>query len=234
MNVYAIGDLHLSTAQPGKEMDLFGAHWKNHFARISEDWKKRVSEEDVVLIPGDISWAMKLADAVPDLAALSSLPGNKILLRGNHDYWWGSAKKVRSVLGARTQIIQNDCIAIGEYVVCGTRGWTFPTDAPLPAEDQKIYERELIRLSLSLSCAKKYGDKKIIVMLHFPPLLEEWPDTEFSRMLTAAGASEVVFGHLHGEVLNKINLTDFVHEGVNYNLVSADYMDFRLREVAEA
>ncbi|MDL2237339.1 metallophosphoesterase [Christensenellaceae bacterium OttesenSCG-928-K19] len=231
MNIYAIGDLHLSLAQPGKEMDLFGSHWENHFARISEDWQRRVGRDDVVLIPGDISWAMKLEDARPDLEAIGDLPGKKIIIRGNHDYWWGSAAKVESVLGHDTRIIQNNCIVEGEYVFCGSRGWTFPTDGPLGAEDNRIYERELIRLGLSLDCAKKHKDKRLIVMIHYPPLYEEFTNTEFTRMISAAGASEVVFGHLHGDVLNRIHLTDFQYAGGNYNLVSADYMDFRLKQI---
>lgn len=231
MNVYAIGDLHLSLAKPNKEMDVFGSHWENHFERISKDWCARVSEEDIVLVPGDISWAMRPEEAQLDLEAIGALPGKKLLLRGNHDYWWGSVAKVEAVLGANTRIIQNNCIVEGDYVFCGSRGWTFPTDGVFSDEDRKIYEREKIRLGLSLDCAKKQQGKRIIVMMHYPPLYEDKVDTEFAQMIAAAGAKEAVFGHLHGEILNQIHLADFVVDGVNYNLVSADYMDFRLKQI---
>ncbi|MEA5002076.1 MAG: metallophosphoesterase, partial [Christensenella sp.] len=121
MNVYAIGDLHLSNAQP-KAMDVFGEHWTNHFEKISCDWKARVKEEDVVLIPGDISWAMKLGDAKPDLDEICALPGTKLLLRGNHDYWWSSMTQINTLLTNNTFLVQNNSRQIGDFVFCGTRG----------------------------------------------------------------------------------------------------------------
>ncbi len=231
MNVFAIGDLHLSLAKPNKEMDVFGSHWENHFERISEDWRARVKEEDAVLIPGDISWAMRPEEARPDLEAIGALPGKKILLRGNHDYWWGSAAKVEAVLGQNTRIVQNNCVVEGGYVFCGSRGWTLPTEGQFSDEDKRIYEREKIRLQLSLDCAKKQEGKQVIGMMHYPPLFENCPQTDFTEMFRAYGVKEVVFGHLHGSVLNQVHLTDFLVDGVNYNLVSADYMDFRLKQI---
>lgn len=230
MKVFAIGDLHLSLSRP-KEMDIFGSHWKNHFERITEDWEMRVGNDDIVLIPGDISWAMKPEEARPDLNAIGALPGTKIMIRGNHDYWWGSATKVREMLTGDTHIIQNNCLALGDYVFCGTRGWTFPQDSSFSEEDTKIYEREKIRLELSLDSAKKHPGKTLIVMLHYPPVLENHTATEFAEILARHGAREVVFGHLHGEVLMQINLSDFKVGDVNYNLVSADYLDFRLKQI---
>lgn len=230
MNIYAIGDLHLSNAQP-KVMDIFGAHWKNHFEKISADWKNRVTDADVVLIPGDISWAMKLEDAKLDIDAICDLPGKKIMIKGNHDYWWGSMAKVNGVLHGDAYILQNNCIAVGEYVFCGTRGWTFPQDSTFGENDQKIYEREKIRLQLSLDAAKKYPDCEKIVMMHFPPIYQNMKNTEFARILEQEQVSEVVFGHLHGDVLKNIHLTDVSSGGVNYNLVSADYLDFTLKQI---
>lgn len=230
MKIFAIGDLHLSNAQP-KAMDIFGAHWKNHFEKISGDWEARVDEGDVVLIPGDISWAMKMEDARPDLDAICALPGKKIMLKGNHDFWWGSMAKVNAMLFNDTHILQNNCVAAGNFVFCGTRGWMFPQDASFGENDRKIYEREKIRLKLSLDAAKRYPEKEKIVMTHFPPIYQNVRDTEFADILQEENVSEAVFGHLHGDILNSIDLTDFKVGSVNYNLVSADYLDFRLKQI---
>ncbi len=230
MRIFAIGDLHLSLAKP-KEMDIFGEHWKNHFERICWDWKERVECDDMVLIPGDISWAMKLEDALPDLEAIGALPGKKLLVRGNHDYWWSSVAKMNNVLPESIKILQNNCQEAGEYVFCGTRGWLFPTDGSFSESDRKIYEREKIRLTLSLEAAKKKTGKKLVVLLHYPPLYENNTDTEFAQILSAYGAQEVVFGHLHGDILKQVHLTDVRVDGVNYNLVSADYLDFHLKQI---
>ncbi|MEA4852823.1 MAG: metallophosphoesterase [Christensenella sp.] len=230
MNIYAIGDLHLSNAQP-KAMDVFGRHWKDHFIKISEDWISKVTSDDVVLIPGDISWAMKLDEAKPDLDAIGALPGLKILLRGNHDYWWGSIAKMERVLPDTVKIIQNNSISVGDYVFCGTRGWMLPSEGGLSENDKKIYEREKQRLRLSLDSTKKYSEKKLIALMHFPPLYEQMRDTEFTEIFQEYDVSEVVFGHLHGEILNRIHLDDILVGTVNYNLVSADYLDFRLKQI---
>lgn len=230
MKVFAIGDLHLSLYRP-KEMDVFGSHWANHFERISQDWQRRVTDDDVVLIPGDISWAMKLEEAVPDMEAIGSLPGKKIMIRGNHDYWWGSVAKVNSILCGDSHIIQNNSMVVGEYVFCGTRGWTIPLDGPLGEDDNKIYEREKIRLDMSLQSAKKHAGKEIIALMHYPPIYEKHTTTEFSEMFSSYGVSQVVFGHLHGEILMQTHLMDIKVGNVNYNLVSADYLDFRLLQI---
>ena len=125
MAIYAIADLHL----PGgdiKPMDVFGAHWAGHFEKISEDWRARVKPEDVVLLPGDISWAMALTDARQDLEAIGALPGSKVLLRGNHDYWWSGIGRVRDILPPDMYAVQNDCLCLNDTLICGTRGWLLP------------------------------------------------------------------------------------------------------------
>ncbi|WP_066647471.1 metallophosphoesterase [Christensenella timonensis] len=230
MNIYAIGDLHLSNAQP-KAMDIFGEHWINHFEKISSDWNARVKKGDVVLIPGDISWAMKLEDARPDLDAICALPGTKLLLKGNHDYWWSSMTQINALLTNDTYIVQNNSIAIGDFVFCGTRGWMFPQDNSFSENDRKIYEREKMRLRMSLDSAKKDEGKRKIVMMHFPPVYETIQDTEFNAILQEYGVEEVVFGHLHGEILKNICLTDLKIGSVNYNLTSADYLHFKLKQI---
>lgn len=231
MAVHAIGDLHLSLGAP-KAMDVFGDHWANHFERIRSDWEARVGPDDLVLVPGDISWATRLEDARIDLDAIGELPGRKLLLRGNHDYWWSSPAKVRGVLPENTDLIQNNAVIVGDIVVCGARGWTFPMGRPMSDDDTKIYEREKIRLRLSLDEARRIAEgRPLVAMMHFPPLFENWRHTEFTEILEEYGVRDVVFGHLHGDVLQQIHLTDFGHNGIRYNLVSADYLDFRLRTI---
>ncbi|MEG1859105.1 MAG: metallophosphoesterase [Christensenellaceae bacterium] len=228
MSIFAIADLHLSLAKP-KEMDIFGEKWVRHFDKIKADWENRVGEEDTVLIPGDISWAMKLEDAQADLDAIGALPGKKILLKGNHDYWWGSLNKINAVLKNKTIALQNNCTEVGDFVVCGTRGWTFDN---LSAEsDSKIYEREKLRLALSLEAAKKCSAQKIIVMMHYPPIYQDMFETGFTQIIEQYPVEQVIFGHLHGDILNRINLTDIMVKNIKYNLVSADYLDFKLKKI---
>ena len=195
--VYAIGDLHLSLSVPNKAMDVFGAHWKDHTERIKEAWQDTVSEEDLVLIPGDISWAMYLNDAIADLAFIGGLKGTKLILRGNHDYWWQSVTKVRAALPEKMFALQNDVFRFGDICVCGTRGWTVPESAHFKeSADRKLYERELIRLDLSLKALPK--DVYAIGMLHFPPFSETGEKSGFSERFKEAGVHDVVYGHLHG------------------------------------
>lgn len=231
MAVHAIGDLHLSLGAP-KAMDVFGPHWANHFERIREDWLRRVDPQDVVLIPGDISWATRLEEARIDLDAIGALPGRKYLLRGNHDYWWSSPAKVRGVLTGGTDIIQNNARLLPDRVVCGARGWTFPMGKTMTADDVKIFEREKIRLRLSLDEARRIAQgRPLLVMMHFPPLFENWPRTDFTDILEEYDVSDVVFGHLHGDILQQVHLTDYERNGIRYNLVSADYLNFRLKTI---
>ena len=228
MNVYAISDLHLSEHTP-KSMDIFGDHWTGHWQKIKADWEEKVTAEDLVLVCGDLSWAMRLSEALPDLSAISSLPGKKVLLKGNHDYWWSSAAKVQAALFNETYILQNGHYLFGDYLVVGTRGWTVPLGTPDP-EDEAIYRREAIRLSLSIqgAMAKREG-KKTVGMMHFPPFNEKRQPSEFTRQFEAAGIEKVVYGHLHGESLGKVFEGDL--NGVEYRMVSCDYTDFKLKQI---
>ncbi len=172
MRLFAIGDLHLPGGDD-KPMDVFGPQWDRHFLRIQENWQKLVEDEDTVLIPGDISWAMQLEDARADLEAIGSLPGRKVICKGNHDYWWNSISRVRSILPPSITAIQHSAADLGEATVCGTRGWLIPTkEAPLDAQNEKIFLREAERLRLALDAAKNIaGGRPLIVMMHYPPLL---------------------------------------------------------------
>jgi predicted phosphohydrolase len=171
MKIFSISDLHLSINNP-KPMNIFGPAWDNYIDTITKDWKEKVGEEDVVLIAGDISWAMKFEDAKPDIDLISNLPGKKIMIRGNHDYWWKSISAVRNLLDENFFALQNDHVKIGEYIFCGTRGWQVPEKSQ-SKEDEKIYKRETLRLQLSLESAKKEQEKnpgsKIICLIHYPP-----------------------------------------------------------------
>lgn len=153
MIVYAIGDLHLPGGDD-KPMAVFGAHWEGHWEKICQDWRARVTTQDVVLIPGDISWAMQLEHALDDLHAIAALPGRKILLRGNHDYWWSSLTRVREALPEGMYALQNDAMTLEGITFCGSRGWTCPQSAG-DIENERLYARELLRLRMSLECARK-------------------------------------------------------------------------------
>ena len=220
MRVFAIGDLHLPGGDD-KPMNVFGAQWTGHFNRIREDWSARVGEEDAVLIPGDISWAMQLEDAVPDLLSIGELPGKKVLLRGNHDYWWGSVTRVRDALPRDMYVIQNDALKLEDTVICGSRGWT----GEETAEDKKIFSRELLRLEMSLRRASELGGR-MIVMCHYPPCGENGAETEVTRLIGQYPVSDVVYGHLHGTQVNAFN---GMISGIRYYCVSCDQIGFALK-----
>ena len=230
MKLYAIGDLHMPGGDD-KPMDVFGENWTDHVAQIFTHWRERVGEEDVVLIPGDVTWAMQLRDAVPDLQAISDLPGRKILCKGNHDYWWSTLSKVRAVLPEGMEALQHTVADLGAAVVTGTRGWSFPQPGEQQTEeDERILQRELIRLEIGLQAAVRTAlGRPIVVMLHYPPLYDQQRDTVFTRLLAQYPVHTVVYGHLHGQAIH----AGFrgVHEGIRYMLVSSDSLKFIPAEV---
>jgi hypothetical protein len=201
MRVYAISDLHLSN-DCDKPMDVFGGNWEGYTTKIQENWSKSVKADDIVLIPGDISWAMKLEEAKKDLEWIDKLPGTKIMIKGNHEYWWKSISAVRSILPESIKAIQNDAIKLGKFVFCGTRGWTVPdpNDKDYTAEDLKIFKREVERLKLTLMSAKvlKSQGDKVIAMIHYPPFDANKGDSEFTQLFEEYEVDIVVFGHIHG------------------------------------
>ena len=225
MKVFAISDLHLSINNP-KPMDIFGPVWDNYFDKIVNDWKEKVGEDDVVLLAGDFSWAMKLDDAVADLNLVGTLPGKKIIIRGNHDYWWDSVSQLRNVLPNNFYAIQNDSLKIDKYIFCGTRGWTF--------DDEKLKSRELIRLEMSIKSAiqQKEENDEIICMMHYPPYEKGYKPTEFTDMIEKYGIKKVVYGHLHGVWNNKASKIATIND-VQYFLTSCDLVDNKLTLIAE-
>ena len=230
--IWAIGDLHLQGGHV-KPMDVFGPNWKDHFLKISADWREKVSAEDIVLIPGDISWAMQLAEALPDLNAIAQLPGHTVILKGNHDYWWCSLTQLRSSLPENITVIQNDAWDAGFCVFCGTRGWGIPGSEEEKEQDVKIYRREVGRLEMSLKEAKRIAEgRPVFALMHYPPVLPEMlkDGTDFTRLLTDYGVTRCVYGHLHGQSVRR-GIHRF-YKGVRYDLVSCDSLDFKLLDVS--
>lgn len=229
MHIYAIGDLHLSGEPPAKPMEIFGEHWLGHKEKIRQNWLAQVTDDDTVIVCGDISWAMQLKEAACDLNWLAGLPGKKILLRGNHDYWWSSVKKMQQLYGDAFQFLQNNCIMAGDTAICGTRGWILPSAEGFTDDDNKIYQREGIRLELSLKEAQKQSPARIITALHYPPLFSADERTLFTDLMENYGVADCIYGHIHGE--NHVAVYEGGRGGVNYKLVSCDTQGFNLYRV---
>ncbi len=258
MKVFAISDLHLSTAVE-KPMDIFGDGWQNHFQKISADWKEKVAEGDLVLLGGDMSWGLTIDEAKPDFELIGALPGKKYVVKGNHDYYWNSLSKMRTefenfefvqnnayritksgattiaeVAKKKTQQAtqQNDTLIEKGIVICGTRGWTIPSK-DTSAQDVKIYERELARLEMSLSYAEELrqeGDV-MIALLHYPPFEADYADTKVTDVIKHHNVDYVLYGHLHGKNARVTNVVD--KYGTKYVLTSCDLVDNKLIEVCE-
>lgn len=228
MKVFAIGDLHLSGGTD-KPMDVFGPAWQNHGERIASAWANSVSQEDIVLLPGDFSWAMHLNQVQADMEWLAALPGTKLMIRGNHDYWWNSVTRVRAALPPSMFVLQNDYFTFRDLHVAGTRGWICPGSAVFSGDDQKIYDREVLRLGLSLSALPSGGRR--IAMLHYPPFNEKRAPSGFTEQFELAGVELVVYGHLHGRSCK--GGFEGVLNGVEYKLVSADHIEFKPKLILE-
>lgn len=230
MKIFAISDLHLSVNN-SKPMDIFGPVWDGYLDKIFSQWKNLVSSDDLVLMAGDLSWAMKLEEVVPDIDLLKNLPGKKIIIRGNHDYWWKSISSLRALLPTDFYAIQNDALKFDNVIVCGTRGWKgvekYPT---LLDEDKKIFDREVIRLGMTLENASKLrqeGDK-LVCMIHYPPVDIFRNDSPFSELIKKYKVDAVIYGHLHGQ---KGLTTYFEKDGIPYYLTSCDIVENNLTEI---
>jgi len=230
MNIYAISDLHMSIANP-KPMNIFGASWTDYLERITEDWEKKVTDDDVVLISGDISWAMSLEDGLKDMQFFKTLRGKKIFIRGNHDYWWKSITKIRESVPENCFMLQNDAIRIENYVFCGSRSWLVPGSPDFSESDQKLYLRELERLRLAFFKAntlKQEGDK-LICMTHFPPFNVRREPNEITQMMEENGVCAVIYGHLHGKDARADKLLK--KNNVSYYLTSCDLVGNKLIKI---
>lgn len=224
MDIYAISDLHLSLGTD-KPMDIFG--WGDHTKRIRENWCNRVKDEDFILIPGDISWGINLEEADPDFAFIESLPGKKIISKGNHDYWWSTRRKFDRYCeekGYKTiSVLHNNSIIVGNYTICGSRGWKSLDDEDFSVEDDKIYCRELERLKISLEEGKKSG-KELISMLHYPPFDSKHKPNDFAEMLKEYDVKICVYGHIHSKTAEGWKNEKI--DGVIYHLISANIIGF--------
>jgi predicted phosphohydrolase len=223
--LFAIADLHLS-GSGAKPMDVFGAVWKDHATRIAAAWDATVAPGDVVLLPGDLSWARDLDEARVDLAWIGARPGVKFLLRGNHDGWWSTIAKVRQALPSRCHALQNDAYDLGEVVLVGARGWTAPDDPMAAPGDATIFLRELERLRLSIADAdRRFGRASPrVAMLHFPPWIEGRAPSDVVRTLREGGVGTCVYGHLHGA--DHALAVQGEKDGIRFHLVAADAIDF--------
>lgn len=234
MSIFVIADLHLSFKNP-KPMNIFGDNWENHEEKIKQDWLEKVKAEDVVVLPGDFSWAMNLEDAILDFAYLDALPGKKILLKGNHDYWWTTVTKMRAFLAEHDfttiDFIYNNSYCHENYILTGTRGWTLNE----LEGNGKILNRELLRLELSLQEGMKaYGEgKEIVVFMHYPPITHSamlnHAELSFVELMKRYKVKRCMYGHLHAR--SHQDAIEGQVEGITFQLISGDYLDFHVMKI---
>jgi len=236
MTIWALGDLHLARGVPGKEMDIFGPAWEGYGEKIEKNWCSLVSSDDLVLLPGDISWGMRKEEVAPDLAWIDSLPGTKVMIRGNHDYWWGSFAQVQHMLPPSIHAIQHTSFVWKDVAITGTRLWDTdeynfpsfidfkPNPKARPAEkpDPSIFPRELGRLELGLKSLPPATQR--IVMTHYPPIGADLAPSKVSALLEKYHVDCCVFGHLHNVREGALPFGEA--RGVRYHLASADYLHF--------
>ena len=235
MSIYTIGDLHLSFKE-NKPMSIFGENWSEHEEKIKKDWKEKVKENDLVVLPGDFSWAMYLKDTDEDFKYLNELPGKKLLIKGNHDYWWTTIKSMRNFLEENNfkniDFIHNNSYEFEDKIIVGTRGWSKNEGTP---DDDKIIKREVLRLELSIKDGiEKYGeDKEIIVFMHYPPIIKSnLIDNELSgfvKIMKKYNIRQCFYGHLHSNSIKDAVVG--AHYGIDFKLVSADGLDFKLYKI---
>ena len=234
MSIFVIADLHLSFNNP-KPMDIFGEHWAGHEEKVKANWIENVSENDLVILPGDFSWETYLQDTKLDFEYLNSLPGKKLLLKGNHDYWWTTLKNMRTFLSennyANIDFLYNNSYEFEDKIICGTRGWSITDENA----DEKLINRELIRLEISLKEGiEKYGDnKEIIVFMHYPPISKAKiiadEEMKFVNLMKKYNVKKCYYGHLHGASIGDAIQGNI--EGIEFKLVSADGLDFSLLKI---
>ena len=251
MSIFVIGDTHLSLSPAvDKPMDVFGEAWKDHHEKIKRSWLEQVSAGDTVVIPGDISWGLRLDEALPDLEWLHDLPGKKVVLKGNHDLWWSGIGKLNSLFDDMF-FLQNTCYDAGAAIIAGTRGWVCPGSDDFSEADRKIYDREVLRLGFSLEMARSTAEpsdtggvkgeketektqeikaEEIIGFMHFPPTNDKKQPSDFTELFEKYGVKKVYYGHLHRKETFKRGITGNLN-GVEYRLVSADRLGFELLKI---
>ncbi len=235
MSIFVIGDVHLSFHE-NKPMSIFGENWKGHEEKIKKDWKEKVTEKDLVVLPGDFSWSTYLKDTYEDFSYLNSLPGKKLLLKGNHDYWWTTLTSMRKFLEEKEieniDFIYNTAYEFENQIIAGTRGWGQNEEG----EDKKLLKREVARLELSLEEASKLNrnqEKEIIVFLHYPPITNNNiinnEMSEFIKIMKKYEVKRCYYGHLHSTSIKEA--VEGEYYGINFKLISADGLDFKLLKI---
>lgn len=223
MSLFAIGDLHLAIGEPDKTMEAFGGRWNGYVDKIRRGFDL-LHEDDTCVICGDFCWAMSLAEALPDFQFLNSLPGKKLMVKGNHDYWWTTAAKMNAFFAQNgldtISLLHNNSAEWENLALCGTRGW-FKDEETGTEHDAKVLRREVGRLETSLKCA---GEREKLVFLHYPPLYLHYTCPEILHVLSEYGVHECCYGHIHGYGRRSAFIGE--SDGVRYRLVSADFLDF--------
>lgn len=231
--IYAISDLHLSL-DGNKPMQVFGDGWTDYLDIVEASWRASVTDADTVLLAGDLSWAMRLEDARADFVFLNDLPGQKIIIRGNHDYWWSSYNKVKLAVPPSVHALQNNAYRLPaeHVVVCGSRGWTI-TEESGSDEDKKIYRRELLRMQMALEDAHKQlaEDDRLYVMIHYPPFGYNFERTEMTNLFRDFRVDKVIYGHIHGK--NSFHRKRTVIDGIEYILTSTDMVEHTLVPISD-
>lgn len=234
MSIFVIGDLHLSFKNP-KPMDIFGNNWLNHEEKIKKDWNEKVTENDLVVLPGDFSWATYIEDTISDFEYLNKLPGKKIMLKGNHDYWWTTVTSMKKFLNENKfnniDFLYNNSFEYENKILCGTRGWSIVENE----SDIKLINRELGRLENSLKDGiLRYGDEnEIIVFMHYPPITKakilSGEEMKFINLMKKYNVKKCYYGHLHGDSIK--DAVEGVIEGIQFKLISCDRLDFKLVKI---
>lgn len=236
MAVFVISDVHLSTANPSKSMDVFGQRWQNYTERLAKNWRALVSHEDTVILPGDISWELSLKTAASDFHFLDSLPGKKIIGKGNHDFWWSTVKKMNEFLSEEKidtiSFLYNNALVVEDFIIAGTRGWyqdETSDNMPENTDFAKLVAREVSRLQLSLNEAKRlqqaHPEKEIMVFLHFPVKWNGRKSLPLLDVLSAYGIRRLYFGHIHaGYTQPRVVMAS--NDTLRTELISADFLEF--------
>ncbi len=232
MSIWTIADLHLSFCVD-KPMNIFGDNWDNYEEKLKQDWLSKVKEEDTIILGGDFSWGTYLEETIADFKFINDLPGTKILLKGNHDYWWQTVKSMDNFLKENSfekiYFLYNNSYLVENKIIVGTRGWSLNFDEP---DTEKLYNRELIRLELSIKDGvNKFGkDKEMICFMHYPPITRNMISnnvkSKYIDLLKQYNISKLFYGHLHGA--SHKDAVEGEIDGVNIKLVSSDYLKFSL------
>ncbi len=232
MSLYVIGDLHLTLSDPSKTMEVFPG-WENYQERIEKNWLETVKPEDTVVIAGDLSWGMSLQQAEPDFRFINGLPGRKLILKGNHDYWWVTKKKMETFFAENgfdtLNIIHNNHYAYENYGICGTRGWVNGTDGSRDVQDEKVLKREVQRLETSIKSAVEAGLEPLVFM-HYPPIFASNFNYDILEILYRYNIKECYYGHIHGRSAHELCVKN-TYDGVNFHLISGDYIHFMPEKV---